>query len=65
MLVTMYKIGKIQFHLLGANRFHAKAKNERFTAAASHCRPRTSNIKTFTSSYLADWIQKFHQKAHG
>ena len=62
MLVAMYKIGKIQFYLLGTNRSHTKTKNERFTAAASHCRPRTSNMKTFTSSYLADWVQKFHLK---
>ena len=53
MLVAMYKIGKIQFYLLGTNRSHTKTKNERFTAAASHCRPRTSNMKTFASSYLA------------
>jgi len=34
----MYKIGEVHFRLLGTNGFHAKAKNERFTAAGSRCR---------------------------
>ena len=63
MLVTLYKIGKIQFRLLGTNRFHTK--NERFTAAASHCRPRTSNMRTFTSSYLADRVKNFTRRLPG
>ena len=29
MLVTLYKIGEVHFRLLGANGFHAKAKNEK------------------------------------
>ena len=29
MLVTFYKIGEVHFRLLGANGFHAKAKNEK------------------------------------
>ena len=33
----MYKIGEVYFRLLGANGFHAKAKNERFTAVGWRC----------------------------
>ena len=40
----------MHFHLLGTNGYHAKAKNERFTAASSRCR---QNLKyeNFTSSF--------------
>ena len=38
MLITLYKIGGVQFRLLGTNGFHVKAKNERFTAASFRCR---------------------------
>ena len=49
MLITLYKIGELQFRLLGTNGFHVKAKTERFTAASSRCR---QNLKyeNFTSS---------------
>ena len=50
MLVTLYKIGKVHFRLLGTSGFHVKEKNERFTAAVSRCR---QNLKYehFTSSF--------------
>ena len=50
MLITLYKIGGVQFRLLGTNGFHVKAKNERFTAAGLRCR---QNLKyeNFTSSF--------------
>ena len=35
MLVPLHKISKVYFCLLGTNGFHVKAKNGRFTAAAS------------------------------
>ena len=38
MLVTLYKIGELHLRLLGTNGFHAKAKNEIFSAAGSRCR---------------------------
>ena len=48
MLITLYKIGGVQFRLLGKDGFHVKAKNERFTPAGSRCR---QNLKyeNFTS----------------
>ena len=51
MLVTLHtKKGEVHFHLLGTNGYHAKAKNERFTAASSRSR---QNLKyeNFTSSF--------------
>ena len=42
-LVSMYKIGEVHFRLLGTNGFHAKVKNERFTAAGSRCRQNLKN----------------------
>ena len=50
MLITLNKIGGVQFCLLGTNGFHVKAKNERFTPASSRCR---QNLKyeNFTSSF--------------
>ena len=50
MLVTLYKIGEVHFPLLGTNGSHAKANNERLTAAGLRCRP---NLKTenFRSSF--------------
>ena len=50
MLVTLYKIGEVHFHLLGTNGFHVKAENERFTAAGSRCRQNLKN-ENFTSSF--------------
>ena len=40
MLVTLYrdKMGEMHFRVFGTNGFHAKAKNEGFTAASSRCR---------------------------
>ena len=38
MLIMLYKKGGVHFRLLGTNRFHVKAKNERFTAARSRSR---------------------------
>ena len=40
MVVTLYKIGKLHFRLLGTNGFHVEAENERFIAAGS---PRRQN----------------------
>ena len=49
MLITWYKIGEVHSLLLSTNGFHAKARNERFTAASSRCR---QNFKYFTSSFV-------------
>ena len=61
MLVTLYKIGGVNFRLLGTNDFHVKAKNERFNAAGSLV-VRTSNMK-ISRRCLADYVKKWHQKA--
>ena len=37
MLVTLYKIGEVNFRVLGTNGYRVKAKNEKFTAACSRC----------------------------
>ena len=50
MLETLYKIGEVHFRLLGTNGFHARAKNERFTAAGLRCRQNLKN-ENFTSSF--------------
>ena len=50
MLVTLYKIGQVHFRLFSTNDFHAKAKNERSTAAVSRCRQNLKN-ENFTSSF--------------
>ena len=49
-LVTLHKKSEVHFRLLGMNCFHAKTKNERFTAENSRCR---QNLKyeNFTSSF--------------
>ena len=49
MLITLYKIGGAHFRLFGTNGIHAKAKNERYTAASLRCR---QNLKyeNFTAS---------------
>ena len=44
MLVTLYKIGKVHFCLLGTNGYHLKAKNERFTAVSSLCRQNVNRL---------------------
>ena len=63
MLITLYKIGELHFHLLGTNGFHVKAKSERFTAASSCC-VITSNM-TISRRRLADYcdVKTLHQKA--
>ena len=47
MSIKSYKIGEVHFCLLDTNGFHAKAKNERFTAAGSRCRENL-NYEHFT-----------------
>ena len=50
MLITLYKIGEVHFHLLGTKGFHAKARSERLTAASSRCR-QNFKYENFTSSF--------------
>ena len=50
MLITLYKIGKLHFRLLGTNGFHVKVKSERFTSASSRCR-QNLEYENFTSSF--------------
>ena len=50
MLVALYKIGGVHFHLLGTNGFQVKAKNESFTAASSRCHQNFKH-ENFTSSF--------------
>jgi len=74
----MYKIGEVHFRLLGTNVFHAKAKNERLSAASSRCR---HNLKyeNFTTSFgrlrqniapksvphvQHDYFSSFNQSSH-
>ena len=45
--MTSYKIGEVHFRLLGANGFDIKAKNGRFTAAAS-CSRQNLKYENFT-----------------
>ena len=59
MFVTLYKISEFHLHLLDPNGFHAKAKNERFTAMGFHCR---QNLKN--ENFLSSFVQKLHQDAH-
>ena len=75
MLETLYKIGEVHFRLLGTNGFHARAKNERFTAAGLRCRQNLKN-ENFTSSFgrlrqniatksvLHDYFSSFNQSNH-
>ena len=62
MLITLYKIGGVQFCLLGTNGFHVKAKKERFTAASFRCYQNQSNMKILRRC-LADYVKTLHQKA--
>ena len=50
MLITLYKIGEVHFHLLDKNGFHVKVKDEKLNAASSRCR---QNLKyaNFASSF--------------
>ena len=50
MLVKLYKIGEVRFRLFYSNVFHVKAKNERFTAAGSHCH-QNLKFRNFKSSF--------------
>ena len=64
MLVVLYKIGEVHFLFRDTNHrsgSHAKAKNERFTAAGLPCR---QNLKTknFRSSF-GRLRQKFSPKS--
>ena len=55
MLITSYKIGKVNFRLLGTSGFHLKAKNERFSAAGSRSR---QNLKYENSRCcLTDYVK--------
>ena len=56
MLVMLYKIGEVHFRLLGTNGFHAKAENERFTAAGWRCRQKLE-------CRLSDYVKELHQEA--
>ena len=51
MLVTLKKTGEVSFHLIDTNGCHAKAKNERFTAAGSRCRQNLRYAEYFTWSF--------------
>ena len=50
MLVTLYKIGEVHFRLIGADGFHVRDKNERFTAAGSRCRQNLKYVIWQTTS---------------
>ena len=56
MLVPVYKIGEKHFPLLGTNGFHAKAKNERFTATGSCCRQNLKN-RNISRRRLPDYVK--------
>jgi len=43
-------MGKVVFHLIGTNSFHAKTDNEEFTAARSRCR-QNYKFEKFTLSF--------------
>ena len=53
MLVTFHKTGEVFSHLLGTNGFHAKAKNERFTAAGT--RWRQNKFKSCSGSLAGEF----------
>ena len=58
MFVKLYKIGEVHFRLFYSNSFHVKAKNERFTAAGSHC-------TKISSRHLAHYsISRVHVLGH-
>ena len=56
MLITLYKIGEVHFHLLGRHGFHVKTESERFSVTSSRCR---QNLKyeNFTSSFVRDYVK--------
>lgn len=43
-------MGKVAFHLIGTNSFHAKTDNEEFTAARARCR-QNYKFEKFTLSF--------------
>ena len=61
MLVPVYKIGEVHFPLLGTNGFHAKAKNERFTATGSCCRQNLQN-RNISRRRLQDYVKHCTKK---
>ena len=59
-LVNLCKIGEVHFRrLFGTNGFHAKAKNERFSAAGWRCL-QTSLRYENSLRHLADYAKKLH-----
>ena len=53
---------EVQFRCLGTNGFHAKEKNERFTASSgSRCR---QNLKTVILHLQHDYFSSFNQSNH-
>ena len=57
MLIMLYTMGGVQIRLLGANGFHVKAKNERFTAASFRRRQnlKYEKFKSFKSCICRLW----------
>ena len=53
LLVTLYEIDDISFHLIGTNDFHVKERNERFTACLH-------NLKF---GRLADYVKEMYLSA--
>ena len=63
MLVPVYKIGEVHFPLLGTNGFHAKAKNERFTATGpDRVVVRTSKNRNISRLRLPDYVKHCTKK---
>ena len=60
MLVTLCKIGEVQFRMLGTDGFHIKVENERLTAAGLRFL-QNLEYENFTSSF-GRLRQKSHQK---
>ena len=62
MLVTLYKIGQVSFHLIGTiPGFSCKVKDERFTAAESRCH---QNLKSKSRHVfvLAEYVKQLYQR---
>ena len=59
MLVTLYKIGDVQFRMFATNSFHVKAENERFAAAGSRCR---QNLKYENFTSFLEVPMKFNRE---
>ena len=62
-------MGKVAFHLIGTNSFHAKTDNDEFTAARSRCR-QNYKFEKFTLSLAEimhvkhDYFFSFNQSYH-